>query len=78
MLRVLMPFTGKETHVTFSAEAFGRLKTGLRPRFPLLRPAARRRPESGAPEDLRSQSAYAGRAISALAVDTGGQHTKVA
>jgi formylglycine-generating enzyme required for sulfatase activity len=30
MLRVSMPFTGKEAHVTFSAEALGRLKTGLR------------------------------------------------
>jgi formylglycine-generating enzyme required for sulfatase activity len=30
MLRVSMPFTGKESHVTFSAEALGRLKTGLR------------------------------------------------
>jgi hypothetical protein len=29
MLRVSMPFTGKEAHVTFSAEALGRLKTGL-------------------------------------------------
>jgi formylglycine-generating enzyme required for sulfatase activity len=29
MLRVAMPFTGKEAHVTFSAEALGRLKTGL-------------------------------------------------
>jgi formylglycine-generating enzyme required for sulfatase activity len=30
MLRVSMPFTGQESHVTFSAEALGRLKTGLR------------------------------------------------
>ena len=30
MLRVSMPFTGQEAHVTFSAEALGRLKTGLR------------------------------------------------
>ena len=29
MLRVLMPFTGREAHVTFSAEGLGRLKTGL-------------------------------------------------
>jgi formylglycine-generating enzyme required for sulfatase activity len=29
MLRVLMPFTGGEAHVTFSAEALGRLKIGL-------------------------------------------------
>ena len=29
MFRVLMPFTGKEADVTFSAEALGRLKTGL-------------------------------------------------
>lgn len=29
MLRVTMPFTGVETHVTFSAEALARLKTGL-------------------------------------------------
>jgi formylglycine-generating enzyme required for sulfatase activity len=29
MLRVSMPFTGKEAHVTFSAEALSRLKTGL-------------------------------------------------
>jgi formylglycine-generating enzyme required for sulfatase activity len=29
MMRVAMPFTGKEAHVTFSAEALGRLKTGL-------------------------------------------------
>ena len=29
MLRVTMPFTGEETHVTFSAEALARLKTGL-------------------------------------------------
>ena len=29
MLRVSMPFTGKEAHVTFSAKALGRLKTGL-------------------------------------------------
>jgi formylglycine-generating enzyme required for sulfatase activity len=29
MLRVSMPFTGKEVHVTFSAEALSRLKTGL-------------------------------------------------
>jgi formylglycine-generating enzyme required for sulfatase activity len=29
MLRVTMPFTGKEAHVTFSAEALSRLKTGL-------------------------------------------------
>jgi hypothetical protein len=29
MLRALMPFTGREAHVTFSAEGLGRLKTGL-------------------------------------------------
>ena len=29
MLRVTMPFTGEEAHVTFSAEALTRLKTGL-------------------------------------------------
>jgi WD40 repeat protein len=29
MLRVTMPFTGEEAHVTFSAEALARLKTGL-------------------------------------------------
>jgi WD40 repeat protein len=29
MLRVVMPFTGKEAHVTFSAQALSRLKTGL-------------------------------------------------
>ena len=29
MLRVTMPFTGEETHVTFSAEGLARLKTGL-------------------------------------------------
>jgi TIR domain len=29
MLRLSMPFTGKEAHVTFSAEALGRLKAGL-------------------------------------------------
>jgi formylglycine-generating enzyme required for sulfatase activity len=38
MLRVTMPFTGDEAHVTFSAEGLGRLKTGLQragldPRF---------------------------------------------
>jgi len=29
LLRVTMPFTGEEAHVTFSAEALARLKTGL-------------------------------------------------
>jgi hypothetical protein len=29
MLRVTMPFTGQETHVTFSAQALARLKIGL-------------------------------------------------
>jgi hypothetical protein len=29
MLRVTMPFTGEESHVTFSAQGFARLKTGL-------------------------------------------------
>jgi hypothetical protein len=76
MLRVLMPFTDKETHVTFSAEALGRLKTGLQRAGLDSRFFAW--PPEGDPNRARqkicgSQSAYAGRAISAVAVDTAHQ-----
>jgi TIR domain-containing protein len=51
MLRALMPFTGREAHVTFSAEGSRAAQDRIaacRPRFPLLHLAARRRPESPA------------------------------
>ena len=81
MLRVLMTFTGEETHVTFSAEALGRLKTGLQRAGLDFRFFAW--PPEGDPNRARqkicgSQSAYADRAISPVAVDTGRQHTKAA
>ncbi|HEX5864730.1 MAG TPA: hypothetical protein VF014_10850 [Casimicrobiaceae bacterium] len=55
-----MPFTGKETHVTFSAEALGRLKTGLQragldSRFFAWPPEG---DPNRARQNLRSQSAY--------------------